>query len=198
MKQICIGDKYQIQCYKHNGKVHRAWDEAVVLAIEKDYIVFGNDRTQVIESSGNYWRTKEPAVMYFFKNKWFNIIAQMKKDGVYYYCNIASPFIIEENTVKYIDYDLDLRIFPSGEYKVLDRLEYKYHKKIMNYPPELDKVINNALDELIKCYIDGEKYFSNYKNLEYSKKYKEEKEEKEIKIKKVKKEIKIKKVEKRY
>ena len=99
MKQICIGDKYQIQCYKHNGKVHRAWDEAVVLAIEKDYIVFGNDRTQVIESSGNYWRTKEPAVMYFFKNKWFNIIAQMKKDGVYYYCNIASPFIIEENTI---------------------------------------------------------------------------------------------------
>ena len=97
MKQICIGDKYQIQCYKHNGKVHRAWDEAVVLAIEKDYIVFGNDRTQVIESSGNYWRTKEPAVMYFFKNKWFNIIAQMKKDGVYYYCNIASPFSIEEN-----------------------------------------------------------------------------------------------------
>ena len=194
MKQICIGDKYQIQCYKHNGKVHRAWDEAVVLAIEKDYIVFGNDRTQVIESSGNYWRTKEPAVMYFFKNKWFNIIAQMKKDGVYYYCNIASPFIIEENTVKYIDYDLDLRIFPSGEYKVLDRLEYKYHKKIMNYPPELDKVINNALDELIKCYIDGEKYFSNYKNLEYSKKYKEEKVEKEIKIKKVEKEIKIKKV----
>ncbi len=198
MKQICIGDKYQIQCYKHNGKVHRAWDEAVVLAIEKDYIVFGNDRTQVIESSGNYWRTKEPAVMYFFKNKWFNIIAQMKKDGIYYYCNIASPFIIEENTVKYIDYDLDLRIFPSGEYKVLDRLEYKYHKKIMNYPPELDKVINNALDELIKCYIDGEKYFSNYKNLEYSKKYKEEKVEKEIKIKKVEKEIKIKKVEKRY
>ena len=187
MKQICIGDKYQSQCYKHNGKVHRAWDEAVVLAIEKDYIVFGNDRTQVIESSGNYWRTKEPAVMYFFKNKWFNIIAQMKKDGVYYYCNIASPFIIEENTVKYIDYDLDLRIFPSGEYKVLDRLEYKYHKKIMNYPPELDKVINNALDELIKCYINGEKYFSNYKNLEYSKKYKEEKVEKEIKIKKVEK-----------
>ena len=187
MKQICIGDKYQIQCYKHNGKVHRAWDEAVVLAIEKDYIVFGNDRTQVIESSGNYWRTKEPAVMYFFKNKWFNIIAQMKKDGVYYYCNIASPFIIEENIVKYIDYDLDLRIFPSGEYKVLDRLEYKYHKKIMNYPPELDKVINNALDELIKCYINGEKYFSNYKNLEYSKKYKEEKVEKEIKIKKVEK-----------
>ncbi len=171
MNNICIGDKYQIQCYKHNGKIHRAWDEAVVLDIQKDYIVFGNNKTQVIESSGNYWRTREPAVMYFFKNQWFNIIAQMKKDGIYYYCNIASPYIIEDGTVKYIDYDLDLRIFPSGEYKVLDKLEYKYHKKLMNYPDELDKVINIALDNLIKTYVEGAKYFSNYKNLEFSKLY---------------------------
>ncbi len=171
MSKINIGDKYQIQCYKHNGKIHRAWDEAIVLDIKEDYIVFGNNRTQVIESSGNYWRTKEPAVMYYFKDKWFNIIAQMKKDGIYYYCNIASPYIIEENTIKYIDYDLDLRIFPSGEYKVLDRLEYKYHKKLMNYPNDLDYVINHALSQLIDTYVNGEKYFSNYKNLEYSKFY---------------------------
>ncbi len=103
MKQICIGDKYQIQCYKHNGKIHRAWDEAVVLDVKKDYIVFGNDRTKVTEAEGTTWRTKEPAIMYYFKNKWYNIIAQMKKDGIYYYCNIASPYIIEEGTIKYID-----------------------------------------------------------------------------------------------
>ena len=173
MGKIKIGDKYQIQCYKHNGRIHRAWDEAIVLDVKEDYIVFGNNRTQVIESSGNYWRTKEPAVMYFFKNKWFNIIAQMKKDGIYYYCNIASPYVIEEKTIKYIDYDLDLRIFPSGEYKILDRLEYKYHKKIMNYPSDLDYVINKALDSLIECYVEGSKYFINYKNLEYSKFYEE-------------------------
>ena len=44
MKNICIGDKFQIQCYKHNGKIHRSWDEAVVLDIKKDYIVFGNNK----------------------------------------------------------------------------------------------------------------------------------------------------------
>ena len=173
MNKIKIGDKFQIQCYKHNGKIHRAWDEAIVLDVKEDYIVFGNNRTQVIESSGNYWRTKEPAVMYFFKDKWFNIIAQMKKDGIYYYCNIASPYVIEAGTIKYIDYDLDLRIFPSGEYKILDRLEYKYHKKLMDYPNDLDHVINNALSMLIESYIEGSKYFSNYRNLEYSKLYME-------------------------
>mgnify|MGYP001772836383 CR=1 FL=1 len=34
MKRRCIGDKLQIQCYKHNKEVHRAWDEAVLLKEE--------------------------------------------------------------------------------------------------------------------------------------------------------------------
>lgn len=164
---MCIGDKLQIQCYKHNKKVHRAWSEAVVLDIKKDYIVFGNNKTLVTESEGTTWRTKEPAIMYFFKNRWYNIIAQMKKDGIYYYCNIATPFIIEENTIKYIDYDLDLRIFPKGGYKILDKLEYQYHKNKMNYSDELDIVINSALDDLINDYKNGISMFSEKNNREY-------------------------------
>lgn len=161
----------QIQCYKHNKKVHRAWSEAVVLDIKKDYIVFGNNKTIVTESEGTTWKTKEPAIMYFFKNKWFNVIAQMKKDGIYYYCNIATPFIIEENTIKYIDYDLDLRIYPGGEYKVLDRLEYEYHKNKMNYSKDLDTVINNALGELLQEYKNNAFMFDEKMNSQYLKTY---------------------------
>ena len=171
MKKLCIGDKLQIQCYKHNGKIHRAWDEAVLLDMKKDYVVFGNNRTKVTEAEGNVWKTNEPAIMYYFKDKWFNVIAQLKKDGIYYYCNIASPYIIEDNTIKYIDYDLDLRIFPSGEYKVLDQLEYKYHKKIMNYSEELDFVIKNALQELIDVYKNKDLVFNGDNNYEYYKIY---------------------------
>lgn len=174
MKKINIGDKFQIQCYKHNGNIHRAWDEAIILDIHKDYMVFGNNKTTVTEAIGNTWKTKEPAIMYFFKDEWFNVIVQFKKDGIYYYCNIASPFIIEEGTIKYIDYDLDLRVFPNGSYKILDRMEYKYHKKIMNYSDDLDRVVNDALDDLIKKYRShyfafdrtiNEKYLKYYQNI---------------------------------
>lgn len=134
-------------------------------------MVFGNNKTKVTESEGSVWKTKEPAIMYFFRNEWFNIIAQLKKDGIYYYCNIASPFIIEDNTIKYIDYDLDLRIFPSGEYKVLDKMEYKYHKKLMEYSDELDVVINGAMDDLIKKYIEKVPMFNAKNNYEYEKVY---------------------------
>ena len=182
MYKLNDGDKIQIQCYKHNGKIHRSWDEAVFLDEKKEYLVFGNMKTLVTESEGNTWRTKEPAIMYFFKNKWFNIICQLKKDGIYYYCNIASPFIIEDNTIKYIDYDLDLRIFPNLEYKILDRMEYKYHKKIMNYSSDLDIAIKNGLNELLNEYKNGAVYFNKDANEKYCFKYMELKNKKSSKI----------------
>lgn len=177
MKQMCIGDKFEIQCYKHDGKIHRAWNEAILLEEKKDYMVFGNNKTIVTEAEGTTWRTKEPAIMYFFKNKWYNIIAQMKRDGIYYYCNIATPYIIEEGTIKYIDYDLDLRIFPKGDYKVLDKLEYQYHKNKMNYSDELDIVVNNALKELIDDYNSGAIMFNTEENKKYLQSYLELKKE---------------------
>ena len=176
---MCIGDRLQIQCYKHDGKVHRAWNEAVLLEEQKNYLVFGNNKTTVTESEGTTWRTKEPAIMYFFKDRWYNIIAQMKKDGIYYYCNIATPYIIEENTIKYIDYDLDLRIFPKGDYKILDKLEYQYHKNKMNYSDDLDVVVNNALKELIEDYNNNDVMFDSKKNMEYLEMYLELKKEAE-------------------
>ena len=129
--------------------------------------VFGNEKTKVTEAGGNTWRTKEPAIMYFFKDEWFNIICQLKKDGVYYYCNIASPYIIEDETIKYIDYDLDLRVFPTGEYKILDRLEYKRHQKLMRYSEELSAVIEDSLEELITLYNNKSEFFDSDYNKNY-------------------------------
>lgn len=153
MERYQIGDKFLIHSYKHDGNVHRSWDEAVLLDVKEDYMVFGNNKTEVIDSNGSSRKTKEPAIMFFYKDKWYNIVAQLKKKGLFYYCNIASPFIIEERVIKYIDYDLDLRIFPDGSYKVLDRNEYKYHKKKMGYSDDLDFILNKELERLIDAFL---------------------------------------------
>lgn len=144
-----IGDRFIIHSYKHDGNIHRSWSEAVLLDMNDEYMVFGNNRTEVIESDGRTWHTKEPAIMFFYKHRWYNIIGQLKKDGIYYYCNIASPFLIEGKTIKYIDYDLDLRVFPDGAFKILDRGEYKYHKKIMQYSDDIDVIVKDELSNLI-------------------------------------------------
>ena len=150
MKRLFEGEKLIIHSYKHDGNIHRSWDEALLIEETDEYIVFGNEKTKVIESDGRSWKTKEPAVLFFYKNSWYNIIGQCKKDGIYYYCNIASPFIIESNTIKYIDYDLDLRVFPDGSFKVLDRGEYNYHKSKMKYSEEIDSIVKDELTNLIE------------------------------------------------
>ena len=143
------GDHFIIHAYKHDGTVYKQWDEAILLDIKEDYLVFGNEKTKVTEADGRSWRTKEAALMFFYKNNWFNVMGQCKKSGTTFYCNIATPFILEDGAIKYIDYDLDLRVFSNGSFKILDRGEYNYHKSKMNYSDEIDKVIKSELTKLI-------------------------------------------------
>ena len=113
MERLKIGHKYQIHSYKHNGQIYKAWDEATLLNYDfkKGILVFANNCTTVTEKDGHTWKTKEPAILYFFLNRWYNIIGQYKGRGICYYCNMASPIIIEDNTIKYIYYDLDVKVF---------------------------------------------------------------------------------------
>ncbi len=171
MNKLKVGDTLVIHCYKHNGVIYESSRVAFVLDIKDDYIVLGDENVQITKQDGRTWHTKGSAIMFFYKKRWFNIIAQLKEDGTFYYCNIASPFVIDDHALKYIDYDLDLRIFPKGEYKILDKLEYQYHKKKMNYSKDLDIVINNAMKELIGDYLNNSITFSEDSNKFYLSKY---------------------------
>ena len=88
-----------IQSYKHDGSLHRTWAKGFVLeASEKQFVVVTN-KTWVIESDGRRWFTKEPAVNFFYPDKWFNIITMIRKTGIYYYCNLASPSLYDGEAV---------------------------------------------------------------------------------------------------
>ena len=154
MNSVKIGDRLRIECYKHNGLLDCINDEAIVLEETKDYLVVANDHTKLTEYDGSVHHTREPAVLFFYKNNLFNVIGQLKKQGLFYYCNIATPYIIDNGAIKYIDYDLDLRVFPDGGFRILDRNEYKYHKKIMHYSDELDFIVHYELNHLIELKKD--------------------------------------------
>lgn len=166
-------ERILIHCYKHDGQLHKTWKDAIILEKNKDVLILGNYNALVTKVDGRTWHTKEPAIMFFYPNKWFNIIAQLKKNGIFYYCNIASPYIIEDNIVKYIDYDLDLRVYPDGGFRVLDRNEYNYHKKKMHYSKEIDMIIKYSLTELIGLKRKEEGPFNLKEVDKYYKLYKE-------------------------
>lgn len=140
----------RIHSYKHDKSIHRVWNNISVLDVKKHVVVVANYKTRVVESNGAFWNTREPAICFFYDDKWFNIIAMMKKNGIHYYCNISSPFVYDGEAIKYIDYDLDLRVDNHYYFKILDRKEYKYHAELMGYSEKLQKIIEHSLDEVIE------------------------------------------------
>ena len=171
MKDLKIGDSVFVQSYKHNGSLHRTWSKALVIDVQEHFVVVVTDHSWVVEDNGRRWLTKEPAICFYFDNKWYNIISMVRKTGIYYYCNIASPSLYDGEAIKNIDYDLDVKVFPDGEYMILDENEYQYHSDIMNYPENIKKIIENQLNELLELVKTKENPFNfSYIN-EYIMKY---------------------------
>jgi hypothetical protein len=146
--ELDVGLDIQIQSYKHDEKLHRIWEKATVIDVLDNAVVVANRRTKVIESNGRFWHTREPSVTWFYTDKWYNIIGIIKKTGIHYYCNIASPYVFDEEALKYIDYDLDIKVVEDYSYKTLDRNEYNKHQRKMEYPPKLKRILEQELMEL--------------------------------------------------
>lgn len=141
-----------IHAYKHSGKLHRVWNNTTILKRTEKTLIGANDKTLVTESDGRTWITREPAICYFHTEHWFNVIGMLRDDGIYYYCNISSPFILERSVLKYIDYDLDLKIYPDMTFDLLDEDEYEEHKRLMNYPAKLDMILYDQI-EVLKSWV---------------------------------------------
>lgn len=138
-----------IQSYKHDGSLHRTWAKGYVLESSEERIVAVTNKTLVSESNGRKWITREPAICFFYPNKWYNVICMIRKTGIHYYCNIASPSIFDGEAIKNIDYDLDVKVSPLGKTMLLDEDEYTQHAQEMGYSKQLDKAIHRGLDRLM-------------------------------------------------
>lgn len=137
-----------IQAYKHNEELHREWSHSYVLEDNDDYFVLASIRASVVESDGRKWHTKEPAIFILSKKKWFNVIAMLKENGICYYVNIASPAIYDKGFIKYIDYDLDVKLYGDGTTRLLDVSEYRKHAEELGYGEDIKSVLESSVKQI--------------------------------------------------
>ena len=82
------------------------------------------------------------------------MIIFQKKGRVEFYINIASPYIIEEETLKYIDFDLDFKIIGKdlNSIKKLDEHEFNENITKYKYDSKLIEKIKSAETKVIEMY----------------------------------------------
>ena len=144
-----VNQQVYIQSYKHDGSLHRTWCMGHVLESDEEHYVIVTNKTWVVEENGKRWYTREPAVCYFYSHKWFNVIGMIRENGIYYYCNLASPALYDGEAVKYIDYDIDYKVYAQDLVLTLDLDEYELHSRIMHYPAEIDKIIKDEMKNIL-------------------------------------------------
>ena len=160
-----------IQAYKHNEEIHREWTHSYSIEENDDYFIFASIRAAVIESDGRKWHTKEPAIFILSKKHWFNVIAMLKEKGICYYVNIASPAIYDKGFIKYIDYDLDVKLYGDGTTRLLDVSEYRKHAEELGYSEDIKEILDDSVKQIYDAinkkefpFIDEEihKYFNKF------------------------------------
>ena len=102
-----VGSQVYIQSFKHDGSLHRTWAKGFVIEAGVRRVIAVTNKTWVTEADGRRWFTREPAICFFYPDHWYNVITMIRKTGIYYYCNLASPSLYDGEAIKNIDYDLD-------------------------------------------------------------------------------------------
>lgn len=160
---------------KHDGTFHRSWESNFILSQTANELIGINEKAKVTESDGKTWRTEEPALFYLMKDTWFNIVHINDSNRPYYYCNLSSPFVLENNTVEYIDYEIDVYAYHDGTYRVVDKEEFSINKAKYAYDKELTAKLEDAFSNLLnmiksqtgifdKTKLDN--YYNQFRNIE--------------------------------
>lgn len=161
MEKLQIDKIVNIQAYKYNGKLYRQWNGCQILENNSKHIIATLNKTKVIEPNKQKWIIKEPTIWIFSKNFLWNAIISLKKNEPYVYVNLASTPIYEDNTIKYIDYDLDIKVYPRKELNILDKLDFLNNAKKMNYSKKLMNIVYEELKKIIELYYSDEYIFNN-------------------------------------
>lgn len=167
--KLKIGSMINVQAYKHNGFLYRQWNGAKVIFQNKRHIVLFLYGTKVTEFNreNNGWKYNENAIWFLPKNSFYNAIVLFKENiGKYYYINMASKPIFEDNTIKFIDYDLDIKCYPGKNLQVVDREEFSQNSKLMNYSDEIKTKIYEEIKNIIEDY-NSFSYFFNDEIIDY-------------------------------
>lgn len=151
-----VGSSVYVQSFKHDGSLHRTWSKGTIIEVTDERYVLVTYKAWVIESDGRKWYTREPAICFLYRNEWFNVISMIRKQGIFYYCNLASPSLYDGEAIKNIDYDLDVKVFPDGHFDILDRDEFEDHQVKMAYGDEIIEIVEDSLLQVL-FMVEGKK-----------------------------------------
>lgn len=103
-----------------------------------------------MQNKGGPWTCPYDVRNHYWTDRWYNVM-RFEQPGAglrEWYCNVSTPVEFDGEHLRWIDLDLDVRVWPNGRLAVCDEDEFLDHSEIMAYPPDIANA-RRAVDELL-------------------------------------------------
>jgi len=142
---------------KYDQTIRRSWACDFVRRDGDLHVFAGVFEEEVIHPELGQINRGTVSYEYYWLDRWYNIFRFHEPDGKFrnYYCNISMPPVLSIGSIDYVDLDIDVLVWPSGEYQIVDMAEFEENAVKYNYPNSVQTSAMSALDELIEMARHG-------------------------------------------
>jgi protein associated with RNAse G/E len=138
---------------KYNGVIRRSWGADLVKYDPPLIELVGTFDLSVDHPDLGHIAKGTVSHESYWLDRWYNIFDFENPDGSKrnHYINIGLPPRFDDESVDYIDLDIDLIIWPSGQIDLLDIDDFRSNAELYSYPNSLVQTVNKKLDMIMKA-----------------------------------------------
>lgn len=143
---------WQIEALKFDRRLHYTLP-AHLLDDDGTHLWFRAQSGGLIDhiTRGKQFTIRHPSDMIFWRERWYNVYVNYTDDGElsHFYCNVGLPPELSGRTLRFVDLDLDVQIWPDGRYSVLDEEEFAEHAALFGYPLATQQAARQAVEDIL-------------------------------------------------
>lgn len=152
------GREITVNARKYDGSLRRQWTAGIISQTEEMTIAVGRFEFDVNHSDLGLIKQGTVSFEHFWKDRWYNIFRFHEPDGSLrnYYCNVAMPPTFTDESLDFVDLDIDVVVWPDGRVELLDRDEFKLNSVKFGYPEVVIAAAELSLAEIIDLVGSGQ------------------------------------------
>lgn len=146
---LTAGAAIEVASTKFDGSMHYRYTMTVVADAGAHLRVWAPAGTPMHSYRGDFLATRHFLMLHYADRNW-NLEVMWEPDWTpnKHYVNIALPSSWHDGTLRFVDLDLDLVIWPDGTVRLLDEDEFTEHSEQLGYPDWLVERAWSAVDEV--------------------------------------------------
>lgn len=149
--RVAGGRIIRVASLKFDGRLHRSWPARLARREGPLLVLEGVFETKVQHTLLGTIAAGTLSTEYYWTDRWYSVFRFREPSGRLrnYYCNINRPVEFDNDTLSFVDLDIDVLVAPDFSYTVLDEDEFEAHAEQFGYDEALRERVRASLADLL-------------------------------------------------